>query len=380
MNHISILIVDDDKNKISSIIKTIKEVFSETLSISQAICVQEAIENLQSKEFHLLITDLQMPLKFDDHNVDDNGGKSLIKALYRKKNNINVPMYIVGLTQFEELKNAYDGVWKIWHYDSSSEIWKINLRDLIHHISLVKSRVKASKIETVFVEGPTDKKILECGIKYYYEEYLEKVFIDTINYGGGVDWVERQLFIWAKSLTTKDKANVYLKAVGLFDDDNAGNLAIQSIRKQIDSASAEFKTFSIIKSSYKYSVFLKNIKNKGITFPTTIEDLMSIECWKSAKENGWLEDRDLSEITIDTSILNLEIEHLTIEVLKENNFSDDEILQIISKVKVDNKKQFTNWVCEQNGDAFVSINYLLKDIFEKLKISTIAQSSRPLHQ
>src|SRR5690606_16829220 len=135
--------------------------------------------------------------------------------------------------------------------------------DLIHHISLVKSRVKANKIETVFVEGPTDKKILESGIKYFFEEYLDKVFIDTINYGGGVAWVERQLFIWAKSLTTKKTADVYLKAVGLFDDDKAGNLGIESIRKQIDSDSAEFKTFSIIKSSSKYSVFLKSIKNKG---------------------------------------------------------------------------------------------------------------------
>src|SRR5690606_29050376 len=107
---------------------------------------------------------------------------------------------------------------------------------------------------------------------------------------------------------------------------------------------------------------------------------MSIKCSKSSKENKYLKNRHLSELTIDTTIIKLENEHLRIEVLKENNFSDDEILQIISKVKDDNKKQFTNWVCEQKRDAFVSINNLLKDIFEKLKISTIAQSSRPLHQ
>lgn len=371
MNHISILIVDDDLNKISSIIKTVKEVFTETLSISQAICVQEAIENLQSKEFHLLITDLQMPLKYDDLNVDDNGGKSLIKALYRKKNNVNIPMYIVGLTQFVELKNSYEGVWKIWHYDSSSENWKINLRDLIHHISLVKSRVKTEKIETIFVEGPTDKKIIENAIKYYYEEYLDKVYIDTINYGGGASWVERQLFIWAKSLTKNGNPDNYLKSVGVFDDDEAGNIGVDNLNKQIDSKSAEYKTFSIVKSGYKYSVFLKKIKNKGITFPTTIEDLLSIECWKSAKEKGWLEERDLNRITIDNSILDLKNVDLTVKNLEENGFSDDEILQITSKIKDENKKQFANMVCEQNKDAFVSINYLLKDIFEKLKISTI---------
>ena len=56
MNHISLLIVDDDLNKISSIIKTIKEVFSETLIIHQASCVQEAIENLQKKDLKYLKT------------------------------------------------------------------------------------------------------------------------------------------------------------------------------------------------------------------------------------------------------------------------------------------------------------------------------------
>lgn len=371
MNHISILIVDDDLNKISSIIKTIKEVFTETLSISQAICVQEAIENLQTKEFHLLITDLQMPLKYDD-TPNDNGGKSLIKELYRKRNNINVPMYIVGLTQFEELKNTFEGVWKIWHFDSSSEIWKINLRDLIHHISLVKSRVKANKIETIFVEGPTDKKIIECGFRHFFLEYSDKIYIDTINYGGGATWVERQLFIWAKSLTINSTEDSYLKAVGIFDDDDAGRTGIENIEKQIDSGSAEYKTFSIIKSSYKYSILLKSIKSKGITFPTTIEDLLSIECWKLANNKGWLEKRDFRKITINNSILGLKNEDLTIESLKENHFSDDEILQITNKIKDDNKKQFCNMVCELDKGVLISINYLLKDVLEKLKISTIA--------
>lgn len=369
-NHISILIVDDDLNKISSIIKTIRKVFTETLSISQAVCVQEAIENLQTKEFHLLITDLQMPLKYDDA-PNDSGGKSLIREIYRKKNNVNVPMYIVGLTQFEELKNTFDGVWKIWHFDSSSELWKTNLRDLIHHISLVKGRVKADKIETIFVEGSTDKKIIEYGFRHFFAEHSDKVYIDTINYGGGATWVERQLFIWAKSLTMKSTKDGYLKAVGVFDDDDAGRLGIKNVEKLIDSNSAEYKTFSIIKSSYKYSILLKSIKSKGITFPTTIEDLLSIECWKLANHKGWLEKRDLKKIIIDNSILGLKKEDLNIASLKENHFSDDEILQITSKIKDDNKKQFCNMVCTLDKNELMSINYLIKDIIDKLKISII---------
>ncbi|MFH6998881.1 hypothetical protein ACHRVZ_13165 [Flavobacterium sp. FlaQc-57] len=371
MNHISILIVDDDLNKISSIITTIKEVFSETLSISQASCVQEAIENLQKKEFHLLITDLQMPLKYDDE-PNDNGGKSLIKQLYKKRNKVNVPMYIVGLTQFEDLKNTYDGVWKIWHFDASSETWKNNLRDLIHHISLVKSRVKTDKIETIFVEGPTDKKIIECCFHHFFEDHIHKIYIDTINYGGGASWVERQLFIWAKSLSTKSNEEVYLKAVGIFDDDVAGRSSIENIKAQIDINSAEFKTFSIIKNCYKYSIILKSIKSKGISFPTTIEDLISIECWKLANEKGWLAQRDLNKIEIDHKILNIKNDELTIDILKDNNFTDDEILQITNKINDDYKKQFGTMVCELDKTFLLSIKYLLIDVLKKLKISTIA--------
>src|SRR5690606_35904440 len=212
------LIVDDDLNKISIIIQTIQEVVNDTLSISQASSVQEAIENLQKNEYHLMITDLQMPLKHDDLPTDD-AGKSLIRNMYKKRNKANVPMYIVGLTQFEHLQEDFKGVWKVWHYDSSKEDWKIYLRDLIHHISLVKSRINSERIETIFVEGPTDKKFIKTTIEYFFKEYSDKIFIDTINYGGGASWVERQIIIWAKTLARHSKQDRYLKALGIFDDD-----------------------------------------------------------------------------------------------------------------------------------------------------------------
>ncbi|MBS7229735.1 response regulator [Flavobacterium psychroterrae] len=370
MNHISILLVDDDFNKISSIIRTIKEVFDETLSINQASCVQEAIENLQNKEYHLLITDLQMPLKYDDQ-PNDNGGQVLIKQLYRNKSKVNVPMYIVGLTQFEELKNNFEGIWKIWHFEPSSEIWKNNLRDLIFHISLVKSRVKANKIETIFLEGPTDKNIIESCLKHFFENEIDKVYLETINYGGGASWVQRQLFIWAKSLTIKTKEEKYLKAVGIFDDDEAGKIAIDNLISQIEPNSAEKKTFSILKNSYKYSVLLKSIKSKGITFQTTIEDLISIDCWKAANANGWLISRDLKKTKIDSSILKLKNLEISEKTLRESNFTEDEILLTINKVNDDYKKQFSNMVCTLDKENLLSIKYLLEDAFKKLKIDLI---------
>ena len=242
MNNISILIADDDINKISVIIKTMKEVFGKTLLINQASCVQEAIEYLQEKEYHLLITDLQMPLRYGGV-PDDSGGKTLLQKIYRKRTNVNVPMYIIGLTQFDDLKVDFRGAWQVWSYDSSIEDWKIDLRDLIHHISLVKSKILVEKIETLFVEGVTDSKIIEHTIKKYYEEYEDNIYIESVNYSGGASWVARKLHIWAKSLTINHSSNSYLKAVGIFDDDTAGREAIKKIRLEIPLDTADSRTF-----------------------------------------------------------------------------------------------------------------------------------------
>lgn len=365
MNHISILIVDDDFKKISLIIKTIREVFTETLSIKQASCVQEAFENLQKHEFHLLITDLQMPIKFDD-SPNDRGGEVLVKEMYKKKNRANIPIYIIGLTQFPSLKDEFNSIWKVWCYDPSEEGWKVNLRDLIFHISLIKTRILVNKIETMFVEGTTDRKIIQTCINKYFSELSEKVFIDAIGYGGGASWVERQLFIWAKSLTRNEDGN-YLKAIGVFDDDTAGNTAIQKIRDSIEVNSAESKTFSIIKACYKYSPILKVIKSKGITLPTTIEDLMPLSCWKIAEENGWLTNRNINKIIVDKEILNIECENISSENLKNNNFSQEEILIITKAIHPDSKQQFCNLVCN-DSDNLKFAKYMVEDCLKKLKL------------
>jgi CheY-like chemotaxis protein len=366
MSHIGILIVDDDIIKISMIIKTIQEVVNDTLAISQASSVQEAIENLQSKQFHLLITDLQMPLKHDSP-TDDDGGKALIRNMYRKKSKANIPMYIVGLTQFEHLQADFKGVWKVWHYDSSKEDWKVNLRDLIHHINMVKSRINSERKETIFVEGPTDKKLILATIEHFFKEYSEKVFIETINYGGGAHWVERQIIIWAKTLARHSSEERYLKAVGIFDNDLAGMESIEKLNELIENNSAESQTFSILRNCYKYSTILKSIKKKGIVFQTTLEDLIDIQQWHKAKNSGWLTKRDQKFIEINSDILDLPNVELNDANLLANGFTNDEVLIITHKVEDDFKKDFINLICE-TPDSLIAIKYQFEEILEKLKI------------
>jgi hypothetical protein len=107
-------------------------------------------------------------------------------------------MYIVGLTQFQDLQRSFTNIWNVWHFEISENGWAVKIRDLIHHISLVKPQLSSKKIETVFVEGYLDKTIIEHSIKHFYPQCSHLINIQTINHGGGASWVERQLFIWAK--------------------------------------------------------------------------------------------------------------------------------------------------------------------------------------
>jgi hypothetical protein len=276
-------------------------------------------------------------------------------------------MYIVGLTQFEHLKEDFKGVWKVWHYDSGKEQWKVYLRDLIQHISRVKTRINSERIETIFVEGPTDKKLMETAIDHFFNGCSVKVFIDTINYGGGASWVERQIIIWAKTLSKHSEDKRYLKAIGIFDDDNAGIDSIEKVRELITETSAESKTFSLLKNCYKYSMILKSIRSKGIRFQTTVEDLVDIKQWHEAERKGWLISRDEKYIEIDKDILDPAQIKIEKESLITNGFSADEILIITMKVDDNYKKKFCNQACDE-PDSLISLKYQFEEALQKLKI------------
>lgn len=356
--NISILIADDDMNKIQIIIDTIKDKIKDVpLKIDQVISISEAKESLKKEKYHLLISDLQMPLH-ESGDLLPNGGEILIKEIYKKSNKLNVPLYIIGLTQHKEFISNFNNLWKVLYFSMSEEQWKIYLRDLIFHIELIKSNLAQFVAETVYVEGINDFKILQKTTELYFPDFLTKFKIDYVEYGGGTMWVERKIVIWSKSLNKKDDKSP-LKAIALFDNDPPGLMAIANLEKTIITHSAERKTFSIIATYHKFSPILKSIKSKGVHFYTTMEDLIGIETWKSAKENNWLELRCSKDFTNN--------EDFDEKTLLSYGLTDDEILQTLYKVKDDYKNNFTNLALNDKNNL-INISYLLSECITKLKL------------
>lgn len=357
--NISILIVDDDLNKIYTIIATIKEVVSIPLTIDQAECISEAQLYLKEKKYHLMISDLLMPMHKGDKLLE-NGGEILVKEIYKERKCYNVPLYIAGLTQFKDYSGNFNKLWKVIIYSAEDEEWRMYLRDLFTHIYRVRDYLLSSTQETIFVEGVSDKTLLSKALKEYYPEYETKISIEAISYGGGAQWVARKIFIWAKSLN-QNTDGTYIKAVGVLDNDLEGIKSYQKILESISDRSAERKTFSLIKSEHKFSPNLKNIKNKGIEFHTQIEDLIHVSVWQQAYKNGWLEKRP------DSAFINISPSNINEAHLRSLGLTEDESFLLLNSVKNEYKLAFANLAGEQR-ENLLCISYLLKGCLEKCKL------------
>lgn len=366
---ISILIVDDDLNKISNIIGCIHTSNFYQIDIKQASDAQGAIELMQKYHFHLLITDLLMPLRKDEAAVE-NGGFVLVRQIYKERE-IKIPLYIIALTQYKTLTLNFNHIWMVWEYNPSLDKWRNNLKDIITHIDRVNYKIIRDKKPTLFVEGETDKVILEYSLKLFYPKFIDKINIDAIKRGGGASWVGRQLIIWGKTLFRQMNGE-YLQAVGLFDNDSAGIEEIKSLNNSIVSDSAERQTFSLQKLEVKHAAHLLPIYQKGLIIPIRLEELYSPICWKYADEKGWLVNKSLIDELVNKPKKWDPNNQSFKDYLTTLNLSSDLSLYLNKKVGDDYKTQLTKYILslerEKATEILQSVNYLLSDIFVKLKI------------
>lgn len=311
-----------------------------------------------------------MPIR-DGENPNEKGGEVLIQELYKSKNKANTPIYIVGLTQYENVKHKFSAVWNVWKYDPANEDWKIKLRDLIFHISKVDSKIVKEKRETIFVEGTTDKEILTIAFDLFFPAYKSQIKIETLKFGAGSHWVERQLVIWAKTLLRKDE-NRYLQAVGLFDNDKPGKASLDALNEQIPKDSAESKTFSTITLERKYAKHLIPAFAKGLLLPLTLEELYAPFCWEHAKQQNWLVPRKLSEELLKDPQSWDKTNQSLKSYLQSLALSDEVILFLNFKINDDFKVQIVNFIKnlgnEEQKKALASSESLINDILVKLKL------------
>jgi len=366
---ITILIVDDSEDKIIQITKTIQSINVQA-DVVIASDIINAKEILNLKRVDLMVLDQYLPLRLGDE-VNLNGGVELIKELHRDRLN-NIPRSIFGLSVAEQIDHSY--FWP-FHTHNDENIWIKPFKSLVQYTTLYIKRYgedPQSYLQSIILEGITDYLVLNRVMELFFQKQSKFVQL-SYEKGSGWPWVVRQLF--AKVFTLpKRKDGSIIKCVPLFDNDLAGNKAIEKINVVISDSQAERKHFKIFRYKASYSPILKCLKDQ-ITH-VTLEDFYPPKTWIWAFNAGILTKRDRPAFILT------EPSECIIDACKmlEPNCEDDSIrayLNIFANYFIgDNSKKIVaqKFISEDLvylENAAIPLKYLLTEIFQYLEVEEI---------
>lgn len=361
-----VLIVDDSLDKISELSKVIYEIDS-AAHIETCENISNAIICLTEGDFfNLAIIDLFLPLRNNDE-PKENGGQKLLNEIYRKKEILKVPNYIIGFSQYEDNASKFSTIWNVIKYCSNnSSQWKNSFRTLLNHINsteLIKTNIESLK-PTIFVEGLTDQYYLKQAIEIFFNELSDKVNIVSQK-NAGANWVANQIPIWAMRLQ-KDREGKYIKAVGLLDSDEAGNIARSNIEsRNLSDSEKQCCSLYQIKPNCNIDI-LEFYKNK-CKIEIEIESLFPLEILKHAESQGWLEYR--AKTFIEDPNDWKQHEETSLQYIAKRDISIEKNLYL-KKVKMEKKVSFSKYIqqLENKESLFGNFKILVEELLKKIDL------------
>ncbi len=187
-------------------------------------------------------------------------------------------------------------------------------------INLYKDQLSKFNKHVIFVEGDDEVRIFSKILNEL--KFDDKIIINRD--GFGCSGVKNQMMAWSwvSGVTP-------YKAIGVFDNDESGNSELKKLKdeKQFKDSETNQKVKAL---NYKVPSHLINIKSKINNFPIELEEMYPIEVWKLANSKGWLEQRQVSELTSFVIVDNL-FQTVT-QKINTLGFNSDEELYVINKV------------------------------------------------
>lgn len=363
---IKVLIVDDSIEKITKIAELITSLEND-VKIITAESVFNAIEILTSgATFDLAITDIYLPLRSGQEPLK-NGGEMFLKEVYRKKRELSVPTFFIGLTQFPEYKDFFHPLWKVVEFSFTNVSWQLSLKQYIVHIQSI-SRTNIDEtyevLPTIFVEGNTDKAYLELALKEFHPKLFQQITIASQT-NAGANWVSNQLAIWAIG-KKRDLSGKLIQAIGLLDSDVAGIKAKKDLfdRIKTDTENNCFKVLQLAANcNSEILAFYKNRCKVEIE----IESLFPLEIMEYADAQDWLEYR--SSTFLEKPVEWREYEESSVDFLLGKGLNKSQLVYL-KKVKRTNKDNFCKYILslEDKDIVFKNFKPLLEALFKGLKI------------
>lgn len=210
---------------------------------------------------------------------------------------------------------------------------------------------------TIFVEGPSDKVVVEALIKKYHSGCKGVRVICSTKCGGGHSWVKDSLVAWQHSRASN-------KAVGIFDADEASKASLDDFHEIVESRNKSNQ------SAYKHKLKpygeVTKLLALGVQLPIALEEISPIEIWKHAQDSGWLEPRQNR-----MQLLGFDREDVSFSDWVVEKIPEEKIRLIAThKVRDDKKEQFSkflsNKILESSEFDFFPIKKNVDDVLKRL--------------
>ncbi len=151
----------------------------------------------------------------------------------------------------------------------------------------LKNQSSQIKKPTVFVEGKSDKIILDKAFELFAGHIASKASIET-EHRAGSEYVKNQLSGWKQifhNIPTSEKKRAY----GVFDRDDAGRKAVLSLEQEPrKKAKVTIKYATLPSPSH-----LKNLYDtEGMNIPIVLESFYPKSVWEHATKEEWLDKID----------------------------------------------------------------------------------------
>ncbi len=215
----------------------------------------------------------------------------------------------------------------------------------------------ARETKIVYVEGESDKVILERALALFFPAAKDKIHFDTKPEGAGHSYVLDMLSAWRNRQKHHPEMN---KAAGIVDGDaNTDKEDFNKIPDNIKSA----KCFC-----YPKARPIKGALAKGFKVVNDLESIYPPEIWEWANVNGWLECRNKLDVYPKTAINDL----LDRNPPQEDLIDDGWAVYVECKFKYDKKITCARQIAKKTDDEvkkiLVELQPFLKEVLQYLKV------------
>lgn len=213
---------------------------------------------------------------------------------------------------------------------------------------------------TVFVEGPTDKIILNAVLKRYFPTCNTVRILCATTTGGGHSWVKDSLIAWHHRRGPQ-------RAIGLFDGDAAAQESLDEFVEIVESRTKN--THRALQLRLKAAGVSLEIVKARLKVPVAIEEICPRETWAKAKIDGWLEPRPGL-----TTLYKFEETDITFNEWVQRKLPDEELRTIATmRVATEFKEKFAKYVASRIADTscdfdFEPLRALMESLLEKIEI------------